>query len=135
MIDAFGQLIHDLGRKMGLSLHLDHIGACSLLMAPLTIQIQPDTSLEKVFLFTPIAQLLPGAFQERVLTQALRHNGSCLFQPALLSYMKDRNTLTAYQIYPFLILNADRLLNFLQGFFEVALNWREALAKGDLPSI
>jgi hypothetical protein len=114
-----------------LELHVDKSNACSILFPPdLVIQLQLDSGQEKIFLFCKIIELLPGKFRENVLTEALKSNAQHDPLPGILSYLQASNHLALYQSYPLSIVNGERLTTFFGNFFQMAENWRKALASG-----
>ncbi len=131
MIGQFPELLKELGRVFHLELHLDQVGACSILIPPqLVVQLQLDSGQEKLFLFTKIAEIPPGKFRENILMEGLKANAVADPLPGVLCYLAATNHLALYQSYPLLILNGERLASFFSNFAQMADNWRKALLSG-----
>lgn len=127
MTSSFQELLQQLGKILRLPLHIDKHHACSIQMLPLIVQLQPDLPQEKLFLFSKIIELPPGKFRENILFEALKANALPDPRAGIFSYIAATNHLVLYQIYPFSILNGERLANFLGGFFEIASSWHKKI--------
>lgn len=130
MIDQFEALLIDLGKILGISLAPDRFGACSIEIAPLTVQLEPDEKGEHLILFSTIVELPPGKFRENVLQEALKTNGEKEPRPGVLGYVAPKNLLSLHQRYPLRILTAEILSGILGGFLEMAESWFEAVNTG-----
>lgn len=126
----FEELLEELGKVFHLKLHVDKHLACSILIPPLIIQLQPDAGQEKLYLFSKIIELPPGKFRENILKDALKANSALDPRAGVLGYIAATNHLTLHQIYPFSILNGERLANFFGAFFEMGESWQKAIASG-----
>ena len=134
MNDRFGQLLSDLSPFLGLSLHPDKIGACSIAFTPhQKIQLQLDVMQDNLLLFSKVIEIPPGKFRENVLKESLKANGAADPLPAILAYFHATNHLVIYQSYPLSILNGERLAAFIGAFLQVGENWYNAINRG-LPS-
>jgi hypothetical protein len=131
MTDSFSYLIEELGKILKLPLHVDRIGACSILFPPeFLIQLQLDSSGDNLFLFTKIGTLPPGRFREDVLKEGLKANGLKDPIPGILSYIDQTSELALFHSYPLNTLNGERLVSLFASFIEFGLNWKEALHRG-----
>jgi Tir chaperone family protein CesT len=131
MISQFQELLAELGRVFHLELRIDQSSACSILVAPqLVIQLQLDSSQERLFLFCKIAEIPPGKFRENILMEGLKANALPDPLPGILAYLAQTNHLVLYQNYPLAILNGERLASFFTNFAKMADNWQKALLSG-----
>ena len=127
MSDLFQQLLTELGKIFDLSLHVDHHHACSIQISPLIVQLQLDSSQEKILLFSKIIELPPGRFRENILLETLKSNALSDPVAGIFGYIASINHLALYQCYPLSILNGERLANFLGGFLEMAIKWHKKI--------
>lgn len=130
MTDRFAALLEELGKVFELSLSPDKLGACSISIPPLTVQLELDPTADNLFLFAKIIPLPPGKFRENVLQEALKANGGKDPRPAILGYIAASNDLAIHQIYPLRILTGDILSGILGAFLEMGENWFNALENG-----
>jgi hypothetical protein len=130
MTDRLTELLGELGKIFQLSLHTDKYNACSISIPPLVIQLQLDSTQEKLFLFSKIFELPPGKFREIVLREALNANGLPDPRPGVFGYIAASNHLALHQRYPLEILNGERLAGLFGSFYELAELWHKALASG-----
>ena len=130
MTDRFPALLEELGKFFELSLSPDKVGACSINIPPLTVQLELDATAENLFLFAKIIELPPGKFRENVLQEALKANGGRDPRPAILGYIAASNHLAMHQIYPLKILTGDILSGILGAFLEMGENWFMAIENG-----
>lgn len=130
MTDRFSELLSQLGKVFHLSLHPDKSNACSIKIPPVTIQLQLDSTQERMFLFSKIIEIPPGKFRENVLRDALKANGLPDPRPGVLAFIASTNHLALYQRYPLEILNGERLAAFFGSFFEMAESWHKTIQNG-----
>ncbi|HSX13048.1 MAG TPA: CesT family type III secretion system chaperone [Chlamydiales bacterium] len=130
MTDSFSTLLQDLGKVFQLNLVPDKYNACSLEIPPLTIQLELDSDLENLLIFTKIIELPPGKFRENVLAEALKANGLPDPRPGVFGYFAATNHLTLHQSYPLKILNGDNLAGLFGSFFELGSSWHESIHRG-----
>ena len=130
MTDRFSELLTQVGKVLHLTLHTDKYNACSIEIPPIVIQLQLDSTQEKLFLFSKIFELPPGKFREIVLREALKANGLPDPRPGVFGYIAASNHLALYQRYPLEILNGDRLAGLFGAFFELGESWHKAIKGG-----
>ena len=131
MTNAFHYLLEELSKIFQMPLHLDHLGACSILFPQnLIVQMQLDSTETSLYLFSKLAPLPPGRFREEVLKEALKANGLQDPIPAIFCYIDQTNHLAIYQSYPLQILNGEKLAALFTSFLAVATSWKEAILKG-----
>lgn len=129
-ISRFEELLKELGKEFRLALHIDRHHACSIQLPPLVVQLQLDTALENLYLFSKLVELPPGKFRENVLTAALVANGRPDPIPGTLSYFSRENMLALHQSYPLPILTGERLAGLIGSFLEMGKEWKEAVEGG-----
>lgn len=131
MIDAFEDLLSQLGKILHLSLHLDKHHACSIqIREGLVVQLQLDVSQENLTLFSKVTEIPPGKFREEVLKEALKANGQADPRIGVFGYLAPTNHLVLFQRYPLFLLTGERLANLLGAFYEWVALWKEAIEKG-----
>ncbi|MBI3508486.1 MAG: CesT family type III secretion system chaperone [Chlamydiia bacterium] len=132
MTDRFEELLQELGRIFQLPLHVDKIGACSIMIPPHpAIQLQLDETQEHLLLFSKIVEIVPGKFRENVLCDALKANALTDPRPGILGYIGKSNELALYQKYRASFLNGERLASYIGLFLEMALAWKVAIEHGN----
>lgn len=130
MTDRFSELLSELGRIFSLTLSPDKYNACSIEVAPLTIQLELNPTQENIILFTKIIDLPPGRFRENTLGEALKVNSLPDPRPGIFGYIARTNHLALYQTYPVSILNGDRLSCLFGAFFELGESWHRSIQNG-----
>lgn len=131
MIDPFDSLLHEVGKLLGLSLHLDRHQMCAIqLHGDLVIQLQTDSARETLLLISKVAPLPPGRFRAEVFKEALKANALPDPRVGILAFLPHSAHLILFQNYPFALLNAERLAGLLGPFIDTAESWRSAIASG-----
>jgi hypothetical protein len=131
MIDRFSELLYELGKIFGLALLPDKSNACTIAIAPLSIQLELNQSQETLLLFTKIIALPPGKFRENVLIEALKANALPDPRPGIFGYFAMTNHLTLHQSFPLHILNGERLAGLFGSFFEWGESWHTSIQRGE----
>ncbi len=130
-MSPFEELLSDLGKRLHLNLRLDHQHACSIqIHGRLIVQLQLDTSLENVWVFSKLTEIPPGKFRENILKEALKTNALPDPRNGILAYIASHNQLALYLKFPLNILNAERLVGVLGAFIEMAESWQQAIQNG-----
>ncbi len=131
MNEPFEEIIQRLGEALGLTLHVDKNRACQLrIHKNLSIQIQTDTTGEKILIACLLAELPPGRFCENVLAEALKANNLPDPRTAIFGFLKMKNTLTLHQFYPLKQIDGKQLAVFVANFIDYAELWRQAIENG-----
>ena len=130
MTDRFSALISELGKIFGISLTPDKYNACSIVVPPLTIQLELDPTQEKLFFFTKVIELPPGKFRENILGETLKINALADPRPGIFGYIAVSNHLTLHQVYPLSVLTGERLAGLFGSFFELGESWQKAIERG-----
>lgn len=131
MTDPFEELIQQLGEALGTTLHVDRNRACLLKVHDtLSVQLQTDSSQEKVLIAAFIAELPPGRFRENVLTEGLKANHLADPRTAIFGYLSSGNRFTMHQRYPIDLLDGKKLAVLVANFIDYAQLWKEAIQQG-----
>lgn len=131
MTDPFEELIHRLGEALGITLHVDKNRACQLkIHKQLSVQIQTDTTGEKVLIACMVIELPPGRFCENVLAEGLKANSLPDPRTAVFGYLKAKNMLTMHHFYPMAILDGKTLAVLVANFIDYAELWHHAIENG-----
>lgn len=133
MIDRLETLLEDLSKTLQIPLHVDKVGACSIQIEPITIQIEIDEAQENIFLFSSLIELPPGKFREEIFFSALKENGKSGPRAGIFGYLHSSNYLTLHQKYPLEILTEERLTGMFGAFFDLAKLWKEEIHSGRIP--
>jgi hypothetical protein len=125
MTSHFEQLLQTLGKIFHLKLRVDSLNACSIqIHKGLTVQLQPDISLENLWIFAKLPEVPPGKYGENLLKEALKANGKPDPRGAIFGYIHSTQQLALYQKYPMNLLNGERLAGAIGSFVELAKEWK-----------
>lgn len=135
--DAFGLLLQEVGKLLQIpKLEPDGNNSCLINFPNLaSIQIEIDRSGNFLILGCDVGTLPPGRYRELVFKEALRSNGLPQPQFGSFSYSKPADKLMLMQQIPMRDINGDKILAVLNPMLEKAKYWKEAIARGDVPSI
>ena len=133
----FETLLKELGDLMGTPLAPDHNQACYLEYTELglSVQIDLDGNADQILVGTQLGTVPPGAYRDRIFTQALRVNAMSLHPRGILAFSEKNDTLVLFQFLSIAILDGTKLFQFLQLFLEHAKVWTDALTHQDIPPI
>jgi len=133
MTDRFEEALRLFGNSLGLPLHIDKNGACAILVKGVTIQLQPDSSYEKLIVGCKIIEINPGKFRENVLREALKANALNDPRVGIFAYIGQINTLFLFQEYPFdLLTTGERIASLLSPFIKTCSEWKQAIQHGQV---
>ena len=129
-MDRFQELLWDLGEVIELPLHVDKNNACKIVIQEkLSIQLEMDSSHERLLAAAFISELPPGKFRENVLKEAMKTNNS--YHPfGIFAYIEKINSLILYHYLMADQLNGEKLADFLELFIEEAESWQSAISMG-----
>jgi hypothetical protein len=133
----FEELIRQLSFLMEVNLHPDSHQSCliSFPQDEISIQIDLDVNADKILIGTQLGRITPGAYRERIFTQALRANGLAHSPYGILAFSEKNDTMVLYQFFTLEKMNGEKLHAYLQEFREQAKLWKKALSTGDIPTI
>jgi len=131
MRDKFLILLNSLSEKLEIDLQLDTNGACSILYEDnLAVQLELDSTLENLIVFSSLFTLAPGKFREDVLLNALKANNTFPYV-AIFSYFEPDNSLAFHNFLKFETLSVDILVSYLSTFVELASRYKKAIEQGN----
>lgn len=135
MITPFENLVQELGREMGVVLHVDPQQSCLLFFPEndLSIQIDLDSNADQLLVGTRLGTLHPGPLRRPLLVAALSANGTASHPQGILAYSEKQSALVLFQFLLLDNLTGKNLYQFLEHFKAHALHWKEALEKGKVP--
>lgn len=139
MINRFEELLGELGIELGLSLHSDRIGACTLnINDEFRIQLETDSRQDHLLIATFVCEIPPGKFRENILCDALKSNAPFPLH-GTLAFSDRNNMLALFARLPLPLLSGVKLAAFLFPFVEKAKNWRAGVGSGQtaqlIPSV
>lgn len=134
-MNPFEDLIRQLSASMNIVLHPDAHQSCLLSFEQdeLSIQIDLDNNGDRILVGTQLGRITPGAYRERIFTEALKVNGSAQVPLGILAFSEKNDTLVLFQYLPLRSLTGEKLNSFIMGFREHAKVWKEALTLGTIP--
>jgi hypothetical protein len=131
MTDPFEELLHQLGKFLDVSLHVDKSHACTLqIHDKLKVQLELDPALEMVWIASFLIEIPPGRFRENVLLEALKTNHLPDPRTGILGFSLRKHCLTMHQRYPLALLTGEILSMYVASFIDYAELWRDAIQKG-----
>lgn len=137
MSHIFEMLLKETGELLNIKdLHLDANNSC-LVKFPtgLEIQMEPDKSHECLIIGVKLGSLQPGRYRENIFSEALKANNLPFPRFGSFGYSMKSDNLYLFEKMPIDSLTALKLFEFLKPFAEKALSWKEALSRGEIPSI
>ncbi len=131
MRDKFLILLNSLSEKLEIDLQLDKNGACTILYEDdLKVQLELDSTLENLIVFSSLFTLAPGKFREDVLLNALKANDTFPYV-ATFSYFEPDSSLAFHNFLKFETLTVDILVSYLSTFVELASRYKKAIEQGN----
>ena len=134
-MNAYEQLLHDLGSVLELNLKPDQNQSCKLDMNGVMLQLDLDSLSDDLLVGSNLGKVLSGPYREKVFKKALIINGLERAPRGWLAFTTKNDSLILYQFLSFASLNGETLYQFLLLFTEHAKIWLDALARGETPEI
>lgn len=134
-MDRFTTLLSDLGALINVPLHPDAKRLCKMsINGHLHVQIQEEEYFDRLIVSTFVSEIPAGKFREIVLKRCLEENN---LYPRLgtFAYSDRNNSLAFYARVYYPGLQGDNFADFLGTFFEKALQWKQGIETGQLPSL
>lgn len=128
MTDRFAELLHELGKVLGIALFPDHHNACQIVIqgqAALQMQVEPNG--EELFILVALPEIPPGRYRQDVLKEALKENGTAA---GTLAFLAAQNRLVLFQHVNMAHTTGEKLAATLFALHERALAWSKALDEG-----
>lgn len=135
--DLFGALLQELGRSLQIKdLHPDRNNTCQIKLATgVTIYVELDRSKECLVIGSDIAQIPAGRFRENVFREAMKANGLPQPRHGTFAYSKQADRLVLFDKCPVKDLNGEKIAAIITPLAEKAQLWKEAIARGDVPTV
>jgi len=132
-VDRFASILNELGELINVPLAPDHTRSCALIInGTLHLQIKEEDLQDRLLISTFFGELPPGRFQEIVLKELLKENGS---SPRIgtFCYSRRNNQLGFFTYTSLSRTNGDLLSDVLELFLGRAFAWKAALETGQMP--
>ncbi len=127
MKHRFQELIEELGTTLDIALHVDQLGACSMIFDE-KLEVQIDKFGEGDLLIAAfICPLPPGKFRENILLAALRANNHLYPRVGIFGYSERENQLALFQLIDMKDLTGDKIANALAEFVPAGLEWKNSI--------
>lgn len=129
--------IEDLGKSLNIKdLKPDKFNTCLLkIEQKIEVQIEMDKDPNYLFFGTILGEIPPGRYRENLFEAALKMNRSSPTSIGILAYSKKNNQLIMFDRISIKDLNGNKTADCLKAFVEKTKIWKEAIEKGDIPSI
>jgi hypothetical protein len=133
----FEDLIRELSMTMQVDLRPDSHQACLITFPEdeLSIQIDLDHQADKIIVGTQLGRITPGSYREQIFRTAMRVNGTSEALRGILAFSEKNDTLVLFQFLNLATLNGEKLHNFIQLFRQHAKVWKQAISRGDIPTL
>lgn len=135
--EVFETLLEELGQAINIpDLHPDRNHTC-LINFPngLQVQIEMDNFGQGVILGSDLGLITSGRYRANYFREALKANAQPYPQHGILSYSQKTNHIVIFESLHLKDLTGEKIADGLIPFTEKALLWKEALTKGDIPSV
>lgn len=130
LLDELGPLIKIQG------LHPDEKNSCLIeFKNGLKLQLEPDSREEFLMIAVKFDHLSAGRYLENLFREALKANGMPLPRYGIFAYGKKSDCLILCDRLHTKDLTGQKVFDHLTPFLEKALVWKEAISRGDIPSI
>lgn len=129
--------IEELGKALNIKdLKPDKFNTCLLkIEQKIEVQIEMDKDPNYLFFGTILGEIPPGRYRENLFEAALKTNNSTPISTGILAYSKKNNQLIMFQRISTKDLNGNKIADSLKTFVEKAKVWKEAIERGDTPSV
>lgn len=134
--DLYSALLQDLGQILKINdLHPDKNNSCLIkFKSGIKISIEIDKNEENIVLGCDIAEIPPGRYRENVFREALKANGMPHPRSGIFAYSKQTGHLIFFHNIPLKDVTAARIVDALTPFTERALQWKQAIDRGETPT-
>lgn len=134
---SFESLLKELGEKIGIS-NLESTRNNNI---TLTLKDKNEVVLQQhktepfLIIAFEIAEIPIGRYRENILREALKFNGLNQLHGGAFAFSKKTQRLFLFDMLPFNDLSVDQILTILKTLSERVTQWKEALNRGDIPTI
>lgn len=135
--DFLGVMLQEMGATLEITdLHPDRNNTCQIrLKNGLDIQLELDKSGQFIVLGSDLGTVPPGKYRENLFREALKANDMPYPNHGTLAYSKKSDHLVLFEKMNIKDLNGEKVAVEITPFSEKALIWKEALQRGDIPSL
>ena len=134
-MNAYEQLLHDLGAILEIHLKPDPNQSCKLEMNGVTFQIDLDSLSDDLLIGCNLGRIMPGPYREGLFKQALKVNGLTRIPRGNLAFTSKNDCLILFQFLSFGAINGENLYQFLLLFVDHAKIWIDSLTRGEIPAL
>lgn len=135
-MSIFENILNDLSSEMSIDLKEDNHHSCLLTFEDkIKVQLELDKPQENLVLGSIIDELPPGKFRENILKAALIENGLEIHKKGIFAYSERKNALIFFKKIPLNKIKPKELLIILYEFKDKALEWKEAISRGNIPQV
>lgn len=133
--DVFDGLLQELGKILGTTLHPGRKNSCLIkLKEGIKVQLELDTLGENLIIGSDLGQIPTGKYRENLFKEGLRFNGMLPPRNGILAFSKQADHLIIFEKLPLKNLTGAKIADALTPFKAKTILWRDALARGDIPS-
>jgi len=135
MSKKFDRVLSELQKVLGIPLHIDETGACSILLNDLiTLQLEIDPGENYLIIGSYLIEILPGRFREMVLKAALKANYGKEKGIGSFSYIPKTGQLFLFESIPLSFVEPEQFFPYFHQLANKAAIWKGSLVKGVIPS-
>jgi hypothetical protein len=136
-VGGFSSLLEELGKLMDIKdLAPDPNNACLISFDNgLKIQVEPDARDQYIMVICPLGTVTAGQYRENLLVAAMKMNHMPYPRAGTFAYNSENDMLIIFERFEFSLVKAVDLAAAIGRMSDVALKWKEALQRGDVPYI
>lgn len=134
--DSFGLLLEEIGKLLDIpKLAPDRNNSC-LINFPKgpPIQFEIEKMGNHFLIACDLGEVPTGPYRENVFREALKYNGRPFPHACQFAYSKQTNKLVITHLLPLANLRGEQVIEALTPFQAIAIQWQEALARGEVPA-
>lgn len=135
-MDIFEQLLEELSKEMHLPLKSDEHNTCLIrLKDSLDVQIELDRAQENLIIGIFLGELPAGKYRENILKEALKANSEPPPSIGVFAFSEKKHALVLFETRRIEDVNGAKAHEIMLELYAMALPWKEALSRGDVPYI
>lgn len=135
--DLLGALLEELGHSLKIpDLHPDRNHTCLIALPEgIKVQIELDQRSENIIMGADLGLLPVGRYRMSLFREALKANGLSHPLHGVLAYSNKTEHLILFEMLRTKDLTGEKIATSLGPFVEKALRWKNAVEKGEIPSV
>lgn len=135
--DMYGALLQELGHALKINnLHPDRNNTCLITLTNgVSVYVELDKAKEYLLIGTEIGTVAPGRYRENVFREAMKANGLPYPRYGTFAFSKQANKLILFEKLHVIDLTGARVASILNPLAEKAKIWKEAITRGDVPTV